>query len=39
MLLLINNIRQTRTMKNGTTCDKGCAVTNWIGNLFKKKEE
>ena len=39
VLLLVNNIRQTRAMKNGTTCDKGCAVTNWIGNLFKKREK
>ena len=37
VLLLVNNIRQTRAMKNGT-CDSGCRVTNWIGNLFKKKE-
>jgi len=38
VLLLVNNIRHTRAMKNGTTCDKGCSVTNWIGNLFKKRE-
>jgi hypothetical protein len=38
ILLLINNIRQTRAMKNGT-CDSGCRVTHWIGNLFKKKEK
>ena len=37
VLLLVNNIRQTRAIKNGT-CDSGCRATNWIGNLFKKKE-
>jgi len=37
VLLLVNNIRKTRAMRNGKTCDKDCAVTNWIGNLFKKR--
>ena len=38
VLLLIKNIRDVKAMKNGITCDKGCSVTHWIGNLFKKKE-
>ena len=38
LLLLANNIRHARAMKNGT-CDKGCYVTNYIANLFKKKEK
>ena len=38
VLLLINNIRHAKAMKSGTTCEKGCSVTNWIGDLFKKKE-
>jgi len=37
VLLLIKNIRQTKAMRNGT-CDSGCRVTNWMGNLFKKKD-
>ena len=38
LLLLINNIRKTHAMKSGS-CYKGCSVTNWVGNLFKKKED
>jgi hypothetical protein len=38
MLLLINNIRQTRAEKSGQ-CYNGCQVTNWMGNLFKKKKK
>jgi len=38
LLLLINNIRQTRAMKNAT-CYKGCSVTNWFTDLFKKKQK
>ncbi|MCH9739555.1 MAG: hypothetical protein K0U38_01755 [Epsilonproteobacteria bacterium] len=37
LLLLLNNIRAMRARKNGT-CDSGCKVTNWITNLFKRKE-
>jgi len=39
VLLLINNIRQVKAMKNGTTCDKGCSITHWFGNFFKKSEK
>jgi len=38
LLLLINNIRKTRCERNGT-CYNGCSVTNWISDLFKKKEK
>ena len=38
LLLLINNIRRTRAEKAGQ-CYNGCQVTNWIGNLFNKKEK
>jgi hypothetical protein len=37
VLLLINNIRHTRAIKNGT-CYNGCKITNWFTNIFKKKE-
>ena len=37
VLLLINNIRQTRAIRNGT-CYNGCKVTNWFKDIFKKKE-
>ena len=36
LLLLVNNIRRTRARKMGQ-CYNGCQVTNWLGNLFKKK--
>ena len=39
VLLLIKNIRDVRAIKSGVTCDKGCSVANWIGDLFKKKEK
>jgi len=35
LLLLINNIQRTRCERNGT-CYKGCSVTNWITDVFKK---
>lgn len=38
LLLLVNNIQRTRCERNGT-CYNGCSVTNWITNLFKKKEK
>jgi hypothetical protein len=38
LLLLINNIQRTRCERNGT-CYNGCSVTNWISDLFKKKEK
>ncbi|MBU1666922.1 hypothetical protein KKC13_00765 [bacterium] len=37
LLLLINNLRRTRAERTGQ-CYNGCSITNWIGNLFKKKE-
>ena len=37
LLLLINNIRRARARKAGQ-CYNGCQVTNWLRNLFKKKE-
>ena len=37
LALLINNIQRARCNKNGT-CYNGCSISNWIGNLFKKKE-
>jgi hypothetical protein len=37
ILLLINNIRKTKAMKNGT-CYNGCKITNWVKDIFKKKE-
>ncbi len=38
LLLLINNIYRVKAEKSG--CDyKGCRVSNWLGNLFKKKKE
>ncbi len=37
LLMLVNNIRKTKAMRSGT-CYDGCKVTNWIENLFKKKE-
>ena len=37
ILLLINNIRHTKAIKNGT-CYSGCRVTNWFGNILKKRE-
>ena len=37
LLLLIRNIRQARCDKNGG-CDKGCMSTDWLANLFKKRE-
>jgi len=36
LLLLIRNIQKARCDRNGG-CDNGCMITNWIGNLFKKK--
>jgi len=38
LALLINNIQKTRCERNGT-CHSGCSITDWIGNLFKKKEK
>jgi len=38
LLLLINNIQRTRCERNGT-CHNGCSVTNWITDIFKKKEK
>ena len=38
LLLLINNIQRTRCERNGT-CYNGCSLTNWITDLFKKKEK
>ncbi|HIC79120.1 MAG TPA: hypothetical protein EYP02_08030 [Sulfurovum sp.] len=38
LLLLVNNIQRTRCERNGT-CYNGCSVTNWITNLFKRKEK
>ena len=37
LLLLINNIRQTKAMRDGT-CYDGCRVTNWFSKLFKKRD-
>ena len=37
LLLLINNIRRTKAERAGQ-CYNGCQVTNWLGDLFKKKE-
>ena len=37
VLLLINNIRRTKAERAGE-CYNGCQVTNWIGNLFKKRK-
>jgi hypothetical protein len=38
LLLLINNIRRTKAERAGQ-CYNGCQVTNWLGDLFKKKEK
>ncbi len=38
VLLLINNIRQTKAQRAGQ-CYNGCQVTNWLGALLKKKEK
>ncbi len=35
ILLLINNIRKTKAMRDGT-CYDGCEVTNWVKKLFKR---
>lgn len=35
VLLLINNIRKTKAMRDGT-CYNGCEVTNWAKRLFKR---
>jgi len=37
LLLLIRNIRKARCDKNGG-CEDGCLMTDWLGKLFKKKE-
>jgi len=38
VLLLINNIRRTKAQKSGQ-CYNGCQITNWLGNMFKKKDK
>jgi hypothetical protein len=38
LLLLINNIRQTKAIRDGT-CYNGCKVTNWFSGLFKKRSK
>jgi len=38
LLLLINNIRRTKAEKSGQ-CYNGCQMTNWLGDIFKKKEK
>ena len=37
LILLIRNIRKARCDKNGG-CVDGCLMTDWLSNLFKKKE-
>jgi len=37
LLLLINNIYRVKAIKSGA-CYNGCRVTNWVVNLFRKKD-
>ena len=37
LILLIRNIRKARCDKNGG-CVDGCFITDWLTNLFKKRE-
>jgi hypothetical protein len=38
LAFLINNIQKARCERNGT-CHSGCSISNWITDLFKKKEK